>query len=217
MIGPARHVPACAGDRGAMSPDGDAAMDENERAIIDDLFARLQEAERRSGPRDAEAEAAIREHVATQPSVPYYMAQAIVVQQEAMKTAQRRIQDLERQLAERPAGGFLSGLFGGGESPAQPPPAQGARPAHATGPWGARGGGGFLAGAAQTAMGVAGGMLIADALGFMFATNEATATEVTTEPSVELSPEDSGADASADDDGFDSDLGIDTSDLDFDF
>lgn len=184
-------------------------MDRNERRIIDDLFARLREAEQRSGARDAEAEEAIREHVAAHPAVPYYMAQAIVVQQEALKTTQGRIQDLERQLAERPTGGgFLSGLFGGAEDPAQPAPARDVRPARA-GPWGAPAGGGFLAGAAQTALGVAGGMLIADALADMFGAGEATAAELPAdEPVGDLPP---------DDDGFDSDLGVDTDGMDFDF
>ena len=91
-------------------------MDQNERRIIDDLFARLGEAERRAGPRDAEAERLIQGHLGRQPAAPYYMAQAIVVQQEALAGAQARIEQLERELGERPAGGgFLGGLFGGGE------------------------------------------------------------------------------------------------------
>ncbi len=72
-------------------------MDQNERGIIDDLFARLDEAERRAGPRDAEAERLIRGHLTRQPAAPYYMAQAIVAQQEALARAQTRIEQLERQ------------------------------------------------------------------------------------------------------------------------
>ena len=49
-------------------------------------------------------------------------------------------------------------------------------------------GGGFLAGAAQTAMGVAGGVLLANAIGGMFGADEAQAAE---------------ADAGADDAGLD--------------
>lgn len=202
-------------------------MDQNERAIIDDLFAKLQEAERRAGPRDGDAEEAIRRHVEAQPAVPYYMAQAIVVQQEALKGAQGRIDDLERQLAERPAGGgFLSGLFGGGQSSA-PPPARTVRPATARGPSGAPAGGGFLAGAAQTALGVAGGIMIADALGDMFGAGDATAAEAVPadeaaavepaeEATAEMAPEET-AGVSPEDDGFDSDLGVDSDDMDFDF
>ncbi len=66
-----------------------------DRKAIDGLFERLEEAERRGGPRDAEAEALIREKMARQPSSAYYLAQTVVVQQEALKEAERRIQELE--------------------------------------------------------------------------------------------------------------------------
>ena len=145
-------------------------MDQNERRIIDDLFAKVREAERRSGPRDAEAEDLIRRYVAEQPAAPYYMAQAIVVQEQALAASQARVEQLERQLAEGPAGGgFLSGLFGGGRPEA--PAATAGRAPMPTQP----AGGGFLAGAMQTAMGVAGGVLIANALTGAFASGEAAA------------------------------------------
>jgi hypothetical protein len=64
-------------------------MDQNERGIIDDLFDRLRRAEA-SQPRDPEAEALIARRIAKQPAAPYYMAQAIVVQQEALAEAQSR-------------------------------------------------------------------------------------------------------------------------------
>jgi hypothetical protein len=104
------------------------------------------------------------------------MAQAILVQEQALANMQTRVQELERQLAERPAGGgFLSGLFGGGPQQMAPAPQQPVAPVDEgmtpprTGagygsPWGARPGGGFLAGAMQTTLGVAGGVLVADAL-----------------------------------------------------
>jgi uncharacterized protein len=156
-------------------------MDQNERRIIDDLFARLGEAERRAGPRDAEAERSIQGHLGRQPAAPYYMAQAIVVQQEALAGAQARIEQLERELSERPAaGGFLGGLFGGGESAAtrSPGPAQRGQQ-RGRGPWSQPSGqgSGFLAGAAQTALGVAGGMLAADALAGLLAPEQAVAAE----------------------------------------
>nr|MBX2856195.1 DUF2076 family protein [Paracoccaceae bacterium] len=46
-------------------------------------------------------------------------------------------------------------------------------------------GGGFLAGAAQTAMGVAGGVLLANAIGGMFDGGEAQAAEAPAEPAPE--------------------------------
>jgi hypothetical protein len=158
-------------------------MDQNERRIIDDLFARLGEAERRAGPRDAEAERTIQGHLDGQPAAPYYMAQAIVVQQEALAGAQARIEQLEREVAERPAGGFLGGLFGAGESTArrtqEMPRGRPGRSVSGRGPWSAPSGqgGGFLAGAAQTALGVAGGMLAADALAGLLAPDQAVAAE----------------------------------------
>ena len=162
-------------------------MDQNERRVIDDLFAKLREAEDRSGPRDPEAEALIRRHAADQPAAPYYMAQAIVVQEQALANLQARTEDLERRLAERPAGGgFLAGLFGGGAAASAP-----ARHGQQAVPYPHRhhAGGGFLGGALQTAMGVAGGMLVANALTSAFAPDEAAAAE---EPAPE-DVEDTGA------------------------
>jgi hypothetical protein len=150
-------------------------MDDHERQIIDDLFARLRRAEAAAGVRDAEAEALIGRHVAAQPAAPYYMAQAIVVQQEALARGRERIEELERQLAER-RGGFLSGLFGGDETAPAAAPAS----ARAGGRWDGQrpgAGGGFLAGAMQTALGVAGGVLIADTISDLLAADEAAASD----------------------------------------
>ena len=148
-------------------------MDQNERQIIDDLFERLRRAEGRAGPRDPDAEALIRRHTAAQPAAPYYMAQAIVVQQEALARAQARIQELERR---RTSGGFLTGLFGGGDETETPAPARGDQSLGGFRRHGRAGaGGGFLAGAMQTALGVAGGFLIADAISDLFAADEASA------------------------------------------
>jgi hypothetical protein len=149
-------------------------MDANERSIIDDLFERLRKAEAQSDARDPDAEALIRDHVAAQPGAPYYMAQAIVVQQEALGRAQSRLQDLERQLAERRPGGFLSGLFGDEERPSAGAPLRGDQGAGGLERY-RQSGGGFLAGAMQTALGVAGGFLIADALTGLFAPDPAAA------------------------------------------
>jgi hypothetical protein len=80
-------------------------MDANDRQAIQNLFAKLGEVERQAGARDAEAEALIRQQVANQPGAPYYMAQTIVMQGYAMATAEQRIAELERELAERPAAG----------------------------------------------------------------------------------------------------------------
>jgi hypothetical protein len=173
----------------------ESKMDQTEQQYIDALFDRLQSAERQSGQRDASAERYIHQRIGQQPGAPYYMAQAIIVQEEALKAAQQRIEDLERERDERPAqqsggGGFLGGLFGGGG--AQPTrgtsvPSSGSVPRAGGGfnypgsgrqpmtqpdqtlqNYGQTGrGGGFLAGAMQTAVGVAGGVMLGNMLGNM--------------------------------------------------
>lgn len=108
-------------------------MDQTEQEYIDRLFDKLRQAESQSGPRDPAAERYIQQLISRQPQLTYYMAQAIIVQEEALKGAQAQLQDaqshiedLERELASRPAqssgGGFLGGLFGGGGS--QPAPSR---------------------------------------------------------------------------------------------
>ncbi|HST95670.1 MAG TPA: DUF2076 domain-containing protein [Microvirga sp.] len=111
--------------------------------------------------------------------------------------------ELDQARRQPQQGGFLSSIFGGGSRPQEPtyrhPPGQtspwGApqpRPMQqphggmmggpqggmmgAPGPWGGmqpRGGGGFLQGALTTAAGVAGGMMIANALSHAFGGDEA--------------------------------------------
>jgi hypothetical protein len=186
-------------------------MDQNERGIIDDLFDRLRRAEGQSAPRDPEAEALIVRHVVAQPAAPYYMAQAIVVQQEALARAQNRTQELERQLAERGSRGFLGGLFGGQETASAVAPAR--ADASTVGPGYSRGsnaGGGFLAGAMQTALGVASGFLIADAISALFSPGEAAGAAPEAYPHDPAATEDPSA-------GEDPALAEDEAGGDFDF
>jgi hypothetical protein len=155
-------------------------MDHQDRQAIEQLFGKIAQVERQSTPPDAQAAEFIRSQISHQPNAPYYMAQTIVVQEQALSAAQGRIQQLEQELASRPAGGggFLSGLFGGGQSRPQhqpsyqPHPMHGMQPHMTSGMTGGmaqhRGGGGFLAGAAQTAMGVAGGVLIGNMIADAF-------------------------------------------------
>lgn len=182
---------------------GNSRMDSTERQVIDELFGKIRQAEGQSGPRDAEAEARIRQHVAQQPASHYYMAQAIIIQEQALAAANARIEQLERQLSDRSAGGFLGGLFGAGGSrplPAEPSRADGWDPRVAAYTHRHHGrSGGFLAGAMQTAVGVAGGVLLGSAIASMFAPDTAVAGE---ELSIEDTPEDSGL-GDFDEDGFD--------------
>lgn len=210
-------------------------MDQNDRHAIDGLFGKLKQVEGQTGPRDGEAETFINQRVASQPAAPYFMAQTIVVQEQALEAAQRRIEELEYQASARPAGGggFLSNLFGSNSQPRQQPaPYRGAAPAAAAysnqgyaqnayadpntqqaeqqpgGPWGRQGnaqrggmgGGGFLAGAAQTAMGVAGGVLLGNAIMGMMGGNEAQAAETPApEPAQPAEDADTGMDDGGDD------------------
>lgn len=149
-------------------------MDQNEQAIINGLFDKLSQAEQRTGPRDGEAERLIGERLGTQPAAPYYMAQAILVQEQALLAANDRIGQLEQELQQRPAGGsFLGGLFGGGEVPGKQPSAAQQRLRD----YQQRGGGGFLGGAMQTALGVAGGVMLGNLLMGSFGADEALAGE----------------------------------------
>jgi hypothetical protein len=160
-------------------------MDHQDRQAIEQLFDKIAQIEGQAGAPDAQAADFISSQIARQPNAPYYMAQTIVVQEQALSAAQGRIQQLEHELASRPTGGggFLSGLFGGGQARPQPrqsyqpQPMHGMRPHMAPGMGGMapglggmapRGGGGFLAGAAQTAMGVAGGVLIGNMIADAF-------------------------------------------------
>ncbi|WVT75613.1 DUF2076 domain-containing protein (plasmid) [Sinorhizobium chiapasense] len=173
-------------------------MDYNDRQAIESLFGKLAEVERQAAPIDHEADAFIRERIAAQSSAPYFMAQTIVVQEQALNAAQQRIEELEYQLSRRPAGGgFLSGLFGSAANTRL----GASRPSNApnSGPWsrqtGSVGqvprGNSFLAGAAQTAMGVAGGVLLGNAIAGMLGGSEANAAE-TEKPQDQ--PEDAGDD-----------------------
>jgi len=147
-----------------------------DRDAIEGLFDRIETVAAKSDPRDPDAEGLIRERLQQAPATPYYMAQTILVQEHAMKMAERRIADLEAEVARNPSGGgFLGGLFGDNEPPRNRPAAQTAQTAR--GPWGDReegydnrqrgGGGGFLAGAAQTALGVTTGVLLGSAIAGM--------------------------------------------------
>ena len=162
-------------------------MNSQERKVIDDLFDKLSQAQRQGSRPEPMAEGHIRARIEQQPEAPYLMAQTIVAQEHALGVAQARIAEFEAELARRPAGGggFLAGLFGGGagqgdsprtESTTPSPMQPASNPAISNSSHFGRAmpqaqpgrGGGFLAGTAQTAMGVAGGVLIGSMLGNAF-------------------------------------------------
>lgn len=171
-------------------------MHSEEQRLIEGLFSRLQQAESNTAPRDAEAERLIQSYVSKQPSAPYYMSQAMIIQEAALKRLNAQVQELQQQNAQlqsqaqnsKPQStGFLAGLFGGGSNnqPQNTPSSSGSGPIPGTqnngwnnnapqqpnyqqAPASAPIGSGFIGGALKTAAGVAGGVMLADMLTGMF-------------------------------------------------
>jgi hypothetical protein len=85
-------------------------MTPQERQLIDDLFDRLAKLE--TTPRDPEAMSAIMQGLRTAPNAVYALVQTTLVQDEALKRAHDRIQELEaRQTGQpNPPGGFLDSM-----------------------------------------------------------------------------------------------------------
>ncbi len=110
-------------------------MTPQERDLITTLLTRLQNAGA-GQPKDAEAEALIRQELAGQPDAPYYLVQTVLIQDLSLHQAQQRIAELQQQLAaaapKSSGTSFLGGLFGHREpAPSVPAPA----PAPPPGPW----------------------------------------------------------------------------------
>lgn len=120
-------------------------MNSEEQTLIDGLFSRLQQAETDSAPREAQAEARIKEHLTRQPAAGYFMTQAILVQEAAIKSLDEQNQQLTQQVQQLQAelqqakaqatpapaqssGGFLSSIFGGSSREPQPAPTQSVPP-----------------------------------------------------------------------------------------
>jgi hypothetical protein len=142
-------------------------MTPQEKDLLTTLLARLKNAG--GQPKDPEADTLIRQALAEQPDMPYYLTQTVLIQDLSLHQAQQRIADLEKQLgdaqqAAKPTS-FLGGLFGSrpsaspaGQPPAGPwtrspqvasaPPAQpyGQPGGYAQPGYGPPGGGGFMGG-----------------------------------------------------------------------
>jgi hypothetical protein len=112
-------------------------MTPQERQLVDDLFDRLSKME--SAPRDPDAVAAITDGLRKAPNAVYALVQTVLVQDEALKQAHHRIEELEAAGApqQRQSGGFLDSMrdsvFGQsqphGSVPNVPPPRDtGSRP-----------------------------------------------------------------------------------------
>ncbi|MFM5453461.1 DUF2076 domain-containing protein [Aeromonas veronii] len=142
-------------------------MQQQEQGLIDGLFDRLKQAQARDSKRDQQADQLIRQHLAQQPDAPYYMTQALLIQQAALTRLNERVKELEASQSSSSGGSFLSGLFG---SESSPPPRFTPPPASASAQLAPRTSS-FLGGALQTAAGVAGGVMLADMIGGLFHNN----------------------------------------------
>jgi len=76
-------------------------MTPQESEMIADLFRRLRTAD--TAPKDPEAEALIRRLVTEHASAPYLLTQTALIQEHALTTAQGRMDELQRQLAQTQA------------------------------------------------------------------------------------------------------------------
>jgi hypothetical protein len=87
-------------------------MTPQERQLIDDLFDRLSKVE--GAPRDPDAVAAIAQGLRNAPNAVYALVQTVLLQDEALKRANSRIQELEAAGAgaQQQSGGFLDSMRG---------------------------------------------------------------------------------------------------------
>jgi hypothetical protein len=118
----------------------ETVMTPQERQLVVDLFDRLAKLE--SAPRDPDAVAAITQGLRRAPNAVYALVQTTLLQDEALKRANARIQELEGgEPEQRQSGGFLDSMrdaiFGPtpsrGSVPSVRPPEPPSRPAWNTG------------------------------------------------------------------------------------
>ncbi|MDE2330408.1 MAG: DUF2076 domain-containing protein, partial [Bradyrhizobium sp.] len=85
-------------------------MTPQERQLVDDLFARLSKVE--DAPRDPDATAAITQGLRSAPNAIYALVQTVLVQDEALKQAHHRIEELEGAATPQQAqgGSFLDSM-----------------------------------------------------------------------------------------------------------
>jgi uncharacterized protein len=85
-------------------------MTPQERQLVDDLFARLSKVE--GAPRDPDATAAITQGLRVAPNAVYALVQTVLVQDEALKQAHDRIEQLESAGSPEPqqSGSFLDSM-----------------------------------------------------------------------------------------------------------
>ena len=104
-------------------------MSPEESQLLKALFDRTKTAS--VTPRDREAEMLIADAVRDQPAAPYYLAQAVIVQEKGLEAAAAHIKQLEDRIHALESGnagpqaaaqgGFLSSIFGSGQQQAPAP------------------------------------------------------------------------------------------------
>lgn len=83
-------------------------MTPQERQLVDDLFDRLSQVE--GAPRDPDAAGAIGQGLRKAPNALYALVQTVLLQDEALKRAHSRIQELEGEGEQQQPGGFLDSM-----------------------------------------------------------------------------------------------------------
>lgn len=105
-------------------------MNSQERQLVDELFERLSKLE--GTPRDAEASAAIAQGAARAPNAIYPLVQTVLLQDEALRRAAARIDQLEGRAPAQESGGFLDtmrdAIFGQQQSRGSVPNVRGSEP-----------------------------------------------------------------------------------------
>ena len=177
-------------------------MTPQERELIMAVATRLKNAN--VPEKDPEADSLIQHEIGGQKDSSYLLTQAVIIQEQALKEAQARMNAMEKRLKQARSQGagstspgkssFLGGAFGG-SPPSAPPSARRADSppgAQAPGQAGRSGGGfgDFMKGAASVALGVAGGQLLFSGLSNMFGGEEAAAEPLSenVEPDVSEEP-----------------------------
>lgn len=177
-------------------------MTPDEKAMIAGLFDRIATNQEPAATKDREADALIRERIARDPGAAYTLTQMALVQEHALKLADERIRELESGAAKpapapAPKKSFLDGLM-----PKSPWARAAGAPASQAVPQPQ--GGSFLRSAFATAAGVAGGLLLFEAVrglmagqggAFAESAQAASPAALAETPPPDLAPRDSYADA----------------------
>ncbi|XBC44532.1 MAG: DUF2076 domain-containing protein [Buchnera aphidicola (Schlechtendalia peitan)] len=170
-------------------------MHNDEKQLIENLFVRLYQTEIKTGERDSIAEKLIKDLLEKYPNSPYYMAQTILIQETAIKKLNEKISTSDSTLVKdqdnekKSSSSFLSNLFGSKKahstadlsagnnmnqlySPSQNASLNSSSSYTRSGSVPTVGASNntssFLSGALQTATGVAGGVVMANALMNLF-------------------------------------------------